>query len=199
MEREFEMSEKNITFEIKEHLGVIVRFDNGWTRELNIISWNGGVPKFDLRDWDPHHERMRKGITLHAAEMRKVVDLYLSNNNRKAVEEGQQREEQRRERQRAQMELYNQNSQRTQSPEERGAVAAAVDEDSYEGALPPAQEVVEGADISADSREEAVETTETAESSGSADSGKSSETEESVDEQEETEFAAVENGDNTPF
>ena len=27
------MSERNITFEIKEHLGVIAEFDNGWNKE----------------------------------------------------------------------------------------------------------------------------------------------------------------------
>ena len=43
-----EMSEKNITFEIKEHLGVITRFESGWNRELNIISWNGAAAKYDL-------------------------------------------------------------------------------------------------------------------------------------------------------
>ena len=46
------MSERNITFEIKEHLGVIAEFDNGWNKELNIISWNGNTPKYDIRDWD---------------------------------------------------------------------------------------------------------------------------------------------------
>jgi len=96
------MPEKNITFEIKEHLGVITKFDSGWNRELNIISWNGGVAKYDLRDWDPYHERMSKGLTLFDGEMRKVVDLYLTNNSQKAVEQGQALEEKRRARQREQ-------------------------------------------------------------------------------------------------
>lgn len=82
------MSERNITFEIKEHLGVITEFDNGWSKELNIISWNGNAPKYDIRDWDSHHERMRKGVTLRESEFRKLVDLYLHNNSRKAVELG---------------------------------------------------------------------------------------------------------------
>ncbi len=51
------MPDKNITFEIREYLGVISQHDSGWNKELNIISWNGQSPKYDLRDWDPHHEK----------------------------------------------------------------------------------------------------------------------------------------------
>lgn len=198
MEREFEMPDKNITFEIKEHLGVITRFDNGWNRELNIISWNGAAAKYDLRDWDPHHERMRKGITLHAQEMRKLVDLYLNNNSQKAVEEGRALEAERRARQKAQREQY------ARSLEGRGAVAEAVDEDSYEGALPPVPETAEGADLQEQSqREDVEETSDTAgttgaeaESQGAAEAGAEVE---SDDEEESADFAAVENTEKTPF
>lgn len=33
-------------------------------KELNLVSWNGRPPKFDLRDWAPEHEKMGKGLTL---------------------------------------------------------------------------------------------------------------------------------------
>jgi hypothetical protein len=33
-------------------------------KELNLVSWNGRPPKFDLRDWAPDHEKMGKGLTL---------------------------------------------------------------------------------------------------------------------------------------
>lgn len=26
------------------------------------ISWNGGVPKLDIRDWSPEYEKMGKGV-----------------------------------------------------------------------------------------------------------------------------------------
>lgn len=71
-------SEKNnemVTFEIKEHIGVIAKYNNHWTKELNRISWNGGNPKFDIRDWDEHHEHMSRGITLHEDEMEIMYDL----------------------------------------------------------------------------------------------------------------------------
>ena len=53
-----------ITFEIKEHIGVLCVYHTGWKKELNLVSWNGNAPKYDIRDWDPDHERMSRGITL---------------------------------------------------------------------------------------------------------------------------------------
>ncbi len=47
----------------------------GWRKELNKISWNGGAPKFDIRDWDENHEKMGKGITLSEVELRKLREL----------------------------------------------------------------------------------------------------------------------------
>ena len=49
--------------------------DNGWNKELNIVSWNGGQPKYDIRDWDLDHEHMSRGVTLHEKEMRQIFDL----------------------------------------------------------------------------------------------------------------------------
>ena len=34
-----------IKYEITEHLGVISETSRGWTREVNMISWNGREPK----------------------------------------------------------------------------------------------------------------------------------------------------------
>lgn len=60
-------------FEIKKHLEVLSTSNSGWTRELNIVSWNGGKPKYDIRDWAPGHEKMGKGITLNGEQMEMVV------------------------------------------------------------------------------------------------------------------------------
>jgi len=46
-----------ITFEITELLGVLSESTKGWTREFNLVSWNGREPKYDIREWDPEHER----------------------------------------------------------------------------------------------------------------------------------------------
>ena len=47
-------------YEIMEELGVLSESSSGWTKELNLISWNGRPPKFDIRDWSPDHEKMFK-------------------------------------------------------------------------------------------------------------------------------------------
>lgn len=62
----------DIKFEIKEALGVISESSKGWTKELNLISWNGRESKYDLRDWAPEHEKMGKGITLSSEELKKL-------------------------------------------------------------------------------------------------------------------------------
>jgi hypothetical protein len=65
----------DIKFEIKEELGVISESNKGWKKELNLISWNGATPKYDLRDWSPEHEKMGKGITLNADEVQELYKL----------------------------------------------------------------------------------------------------------------------------
>ena len=63
------------SYEIKKHIGVISEGSGGWTRELNLISWNGKEPKYDIRDWGPEHEKMGKGITLSAKDIQTLVEL----------------------------------------------------------------------------------------------------------------------------
>ena len=65
----------DIKFEIREELGVLSESAKGWTKELNLISWNEGAPKYDLRDWSPNHEKMGKGITLNADEVQELYKL----------------------------------------------------------------------------------------------------------------------------
>ena len=62
-------------YEIVEELGVLSESSKGWTKELNKISWNGGEPKYDIRDWDPEHEKMGKGITLSEEEVQVLKEL----------------------------------------------------------------------------------------------------------------------------
>lgn len=66
----------NITFEIVEHIGKIApTSDNGWTKELNKVCWNGGNAKYDCREWNEDHTRMSRGITLSDSEMQTIVEL----------------------------------------------------------------------------------------------------------------------------
>ena len=54
----------DIKFEIEKEIGKISESSKGWTKELNLISWNGKEAKYDLRDWAPEHEKMGKAINL---------------------------------------------------------------------------------------------------------------------------------------
>ena len=66
----------NITYEIVEHIGIISEnATSGWKKELNLISWNNGNPKYDIRDWAPNHEKMGKGVTLTDEELQALYGL----------------------------------------------------------------------------------------------------------------------------
>lgn len=65
----------DIKYEIVEQIGVLSESAKGWTKELNKISWNGGEPKYDIRDWAPEHEKMGKGATLTQEEVEKLLVL----------------------------------------------------------------------------------------------------------------------------
>lgn len=70
-----------VTWDIKQNLGAIYSTRRGrkegdaWMKEVNIVSWNGGLPKIDIRDWTEDHERMTKGITLSESEAKEVMEI----------------------------------------------------------------------------------------------------------------------------
>lgn len=69
---------KEFSYEIVEEIGVLSENNRGWRKELNLVSWNGNQPKFDLRDWGPDHEKMGKGVTLSNEEFETLKKLILS-------------------------------------------------------------------------------------------------------------------------
>ncbi len=68
-------SEDLFKFEIVRHLGTLSKSPMGWAKEANIVSWRGGTPKLDIREWDPEHERMSRGITLKKDEALKLTKI----------------------------------------------------------------------------------------------------------------------------
>jgi hypothetical protein len=63
------MEDKEITFEIVKRLGALgPSSGKGWTKELNLVSWNGREAKLDIREWSPDHQKMGKGVTLSREE-----------------------------------------------------------------------------------------------------------------------------------
>ena len=59
----------DIKYDIVEEIGILSENAKGWRKELNLISWNGAKPKYDIRDWAPEHEKMGKGVTLSEEEL----------------------------------------------------------------------------------------------------------------------------------
>lgn len=65
-----------INFEIVEHVVVLSEGNKGWKKEVNLISWNGREPKYDIRDWAPDHSKMGKGVTLAEDEMQILLRAF---------------------------------------------------------------------------------------------------------------------------
>lgn len=65
------------TFAIKKQLGLLGVTSAGWTKEVNLVEWNGNPAKLDIRDWDPNHEHMGRGITLHKPEAMMLLEILL--------------------------------------------------------------------------------------------------------------------------
>jgi len=63
------------TYEVTEELGVLSETAKGWTKEFNMVSWNGREPKYDIREWAPGHEKMGKGVTLSGDETAELKRL----------------------------------------------------------------------------------------------------------------------------
>ena len=62
-------------YEIVEQIGVLSESSNGWSRKLNLVSWNGRDPKYDIRDWAPGDEKMGKGISLSTEEAKALKEI----------------------------------------------------------------------------------------------------------------------------
>ena len=64
---ELTFSDGVVEYTMHEHLAVLDEYpdrENPWRKEANIVSWNGGEPKVDIRDWSCDYRRMSRGITL---------------------------------------------------------------------------------------------------------------------------------------
>jgi hypothetical protein len=64
-----------IKYEIVQTITVLSESAKGWKKELNLISWNGREPKYDIRDWSENHEKMGKGVTLSKEELSKLKEI----------------------------------------------------------------------------------------------------------------------------
>ena len=68
----------DIKYEIIKKAGVLSTSASGWSKELNLISWNDRDAKYDLRDWSEDHTKMGKGVTLSKEELLALKELLKS-------------------------------------------------------------------------------------------------------------------------
>ena len=52
---------REIQYEIVKEIAVLSTGDSGYTKEINLISWNGKEPKYDIRSFSPNREKCGKG------------------------------------------------------------------------------------------------------------------------------------------
>ena len=66
---------REFVFSIEESFGVLSTNQRGWSKELNLVSFNGLPARYDIRDWSPDHEKMSRGISLSAEEIKALHEL----------------------------------------------------------------------------------------------------------------------------
>ena len=64
-----------IKYDIVQQFGALSVSSSGWSKQLNLISWNDREPKFDIRDWSGDGLKMGKGVTLTHDELLALRDL----------------------------------------------------------------------------------------------------------------------------
>lgn len=66
----------DFNYDVTEEVAVLSE-KNGWSKEVNWISYNGAPPKIDIRTWstdEDGNKRMGKGITLTKEEAMELRD-----------------------------------------------------------------------------------------------------------------------------
>ena len=62
-------------YTIYRHIGELSSPNNGWTKELNYISWGDREPVYDIRTWNAEHTEYGGGVTLTASQMAVLKEL----------------------------------------------------------------------------------------------------------------------------
>jgi hypothetical protein len=62
-------------YEVTERIAILSERGK-WTKELNMVSWNGRPAKYDLRDWNHEDGKIGKGITLTLEEIRNLKEVF---------------------------------------------------------------------------------------------------------------------------
>ena len=63
-------------FKVEKPIAVLSTSSKGWTKEVNMVSWNGREAKLDIREWAPgeniNERKMGKGITFTTEEAKQL-------------------------------------------------------------------------------------------------------------------------------
>ena len=62
-------------YQIYKHIGALSQPNNGWTKELNFISWDDREPVYDIRTWSHDHTEYGNGVVITAGEMKELLEL----------------------------------------------------------------------------------------------------------------------------
>lgn len=66
----------DFNYNITKKLGVLSQTESGeYTKEVNLISYNGREPIVDIRRWDRKSDKMQKGIILNHEEVQALKDI----------------------------------------------------------------------------------------------------------------------------
>ena len=84
------MSEKNIAFRMEMPIAVLSENERGYTKEINLVSWNGADPKYDIRNWHPGKEKCGKGITLTRDEAIALMDALIGEFGEQEDDDGEE-------------------------------------------------------------------------------------------------------------
>ena len=71
---------KQIPYKIIKHLGELAAQNNGFTKQLNLISWNNREPVYDIRTWNEEHTEFGKGVTLTMREAKELLLILKAEN-----------------------------------------------------------------------------------------------------------------------
>lgn len=69
-----EETTNDFKYKLVKKIGVISVNSKGWTKEVNLISYNGKKSVVDIRLWSPNR-KMSKGITLNKEDIDRLTEL----------------------------------------------------------------------------------------------------------------------------
>ena len=76
MNKELKKQDNSNEFKCKivKKIGIISVNTQGWTKEVNLVSYNGKKAVVDIRTWSPS-KKMSRGITIDKKNLSRLIEL----------------------------------------------------------------------------------------------------------------------------